>query len=336
MPEPGHVPPLAVLQRAWPHCVKGLGSENLQPLEGTSESRRWVWGNGRTRLVLTEGRQGDMAGSWAAMGAAGRAGLRVPRIVPSPSGSALYVASRPVEFSGPGQVGERSAATGEGGASTSQNGLAYGLTTWVTGQPVRDWGQTDPSWLFGLGIALAKLHRALRSLPPDVAVHPVAAQGLGIPTPKDRALRGSPSDQVLHGDVTPGNVLDLRRGPAPADATDEEVSQRIGFIDFGRVSRGPVEWDLARALVSLPPWSRAPRPRESHWQAALALLRGYEVGGGEVRPERLAQGLHVAAAEGTAWAEEARLTGEARMRALAWAKRVATIVAADDGLTLGS
>lgn len=316
MPERGASNLLNILAAGWPARAAGVGPDDIRPLPGTSEARRWVVGAspGR-RLVLTEAGLGAVVAPLAALGAAARGGLRVPRPIPTARGGPLF---GPSGCAMPGR----------------DEPAVYFLTAYVAGQPRKDWGQTDPAWLFGLGITVARLHRSLRSLPPDLADWPEEAPPIGLPVPVGHPPRGVPSDQVLHGDLTPGNVLDLRprRAPVGIRETDPgETADRLGLIDFDRVSRGPVEWDLARALVSLPPWARPLRKGEMRWQASLALLRGYEVGGGEADPDRLAQGFRLAAGEGATWARTARLSGAAQDRAAAWAERVAMVVRAEAG-----
>lgn len=204
-------------------------------------------------------------------------------------------------------LGPRPVPTDAGAAWHAEEGQGYvwTLSRYLAGRPRRRWSGLLPEEALALGEALARLHAALRELPPDLAGPAVGGGG-------EVRRRGRSDDQVLHGDPSPGNVLWRTVGGGPARVA--------GFVDFDRVDRGPVERDLARALVGLPPWAGGGGPT-----LAAALLAGYRAGGGRVGGRRLRQGLETALAEGEAWLAQARLTPAARRSAQRWLARARAV-----------
>jgi Ser/Thr protein kinase RdoA (MazF antagonist) len=265
---------------AWSRLLGGEAS--AKPLAGGSEAfpLRVDAPGGRFVLRRYAGPQAAerAAAALAAAGCAWRAGLG-PRPVPTDAGAAWH--------------------------AEEGQGCVWTLSRYLAGRPRRRWSGLLPEEALALGEALARLHAALRELPPDLAGPAVGGGG-------EVRRRGRSDDQVLHGDPSPGNVLwrAVRQGPAPV----------AGFVDFDRVDRGPVERDLARALVGLPPWAGSGGPA-----LAAALLAGYRAGGGRVGARRLREGLAVALAEGEAWLGAARLTPAARRKAERWLARARAV-----------
>jgi Ser/Thr protein kinase RdoA (MazF antagonist) len=269
---------LALLAVAW-RGVQGTDTPALAPAAGGSESVPWRVAAPAGRFVLRRYGRGDAAAeratlALAAAGAADRYGLAVPRPVPTDAGAAFHVDS---------------------------DGEVWTLVGWVSGRPRRTWLGLAGEDAHRLGRALAALHTALRSLPPDLAG---PADGETI------ARHGRPQDQVLHGDPSQGNVL-WRGGGAGAG---------VGFIDFDRADRGPVERDLGRALVGMAPWAGA-----GSTAVVAAFLAGYAAAGGRPSTARLRRAIPEALAEGEAWIERADLSPEARRAARRWLERARAV-----------
>lgn len=266
----------AVLAEHWSGRLGAEASWRLLALPGGTEGAPLRLDAGGHRYVVRrrpDTGAGRLTAALAASGAAWRSGVGAPRPLPTDAGEAF--------------------ATTAGGLWT--------LVTWVPGRARRRWTQLAGADATMLGQGLARLHAALRTLPPDVA-------GPGsVPPP----LHGRPADQVLHGDPSQGNVL---WSGAPG-------ARRIAFIDFDRVDRGPVERDLARALVGLAPWAAPGQPH-----LAGALLAGYaRTTGRAVHAGRLLDALAVVLEEGEQWLGEAQLGAQARRRGERWLERARTV-----------
>lgn|GEM_PF-7077014 len=258
------------------------------PLTGGSEATAYAVRGPGGRFVLRHCGLPDrdpmpVVASLAAAGCAARHGVGAPRPCPTREGEAFALVA-----------GGRCA------------GL-WTLSTWVPGRPRRRWHALAPAQAAALGGALARLHAALRDLPPDM-VRPLT----GPP-----ARHGRPHDQVLHGDPSPGNVLFGGR-----DATVD-----VGFVDFDRVDRGPVERDLARALVGMPPWATPGTTR-----LARTVLLGYRATGAAVRPARLWEAIDVALEEGARWLDTARLSDAGRRAGARWLDRARRVRITPDEL----
>jgi Ser/Thr protein kinase RdoA (MazF antagonist) len=149
-----------------------------------------------------------------------------------------------------------------------------------------------------LGLALGRLHSALAGLsahaagpymtfPADPAgalraayaahdhggcAHPTARQALAAKLRRAEALSGtvletlaSLPQQVIHGDVHPGNVLASRSPGTPG-------TRRISLIDFDRTRYAPPAYEVMRALLYC---VRPSGPRSAFEGRAGAFLGGY-------------------------------------------------------------
>lgn len=266
---------------AWARALGDL-APTARPLAGGTGRVPWLLGGPGGRFVLHAYR-GESAVeratlALAAAGAACRQGLAAPRPVPTDAGGAFW------------QEGE--------GADAA----VYTLSRWLPGRARRSWLRLGAADAEALGIALADLHAALRTLPPDIGGPGPA--GVGI------AHHGRPADQILHGDPSQGNIL-WRIG-AP--------DGRVGFIDFEHAHRGFVELDLGRALVGMAPWAGA-----GSSDVFAAFLAGYAARGGRPSGPRLRRGLAVALDEGEAWLGRATLSDGQRAAARRWLTRARTV-----------
>lgn len=266
---------------AWSEAV-GTKTPDLAPVPGGSESAPWRVVGPAGRFVLRRYGPGADAAeratvALAAAGAAWRQGLAAPRPVPTDAGQAFLAEDE-----------------GTGGG-------VWALVRWVPGRARRTWLDLSADEAGALGAALARLHAALKSLPPDLGG---AGDGPGIPR------HGLSRDQILHGDPSQGNVLWLGRGPGA----------RVGFVDFDRVHRGPVERDLGRVLVGMAPWAGA-----GSTLAFPAFLAGYAAVAGRPNGARLRQSIPQALAEGEAWIGRADLSARARRAARRWLVRARAV-----------
>ncbi len=261
----------------------GTDAPGLAALPGGTESAPWrVVGPGGRFVLRRYGTGPDAVAratlALAAAGAAWRAGVGAPRPMPTDDGQAFW-------RDGAGEV--------------------WAVMRWVAGRPRRTWLGLGAEEARVLGASLARLHEALRSLPPDLA-GPGSA-GLG---PADIPRHGRSHDQVLHGDPSQGNVLWLGHGEGA----------RVGFVDFDRVHRGPVERDLGRVLVGMAPWAGA-----GSTLAFPAFLSGYAAAGGRPSAARLRRAIPQALAEGEAWLERADLSEHALRAGKRWLTRARAV-----------